>query len=77
MSVVEVIDPCMPGDKFDELLPFLVQLINPSTFSMLDNIMHQKVQGVHQTPRPKDVWMSIAQMILPAPLQFFALSVIT
>jgi hypothetical protein len=48
----------MPSDKFDELLPFLVQLINPSTFSMLDNIMHQKVQGVHQSPRPKDVWMS-------------------
>jgi hypothetical protein len=55
VSAVEVIDPCMPGDKFDELLPSLIQLINPSTFSMLDNIMHQKVQGVNQTPRPKDV----------------------
>jgi hypothetical protein len=58
VSVVEVIDPCMPGDKFDELIPSLIQLINQSTFSMLDNIMHQKVQGLHQTPRPKDVWMN-------------------
>jgi hypothetical protein len=47
----------MLNDEFDEFLPFLVQVINPSTLFMLNNIMHQKVQGVHQTPRPKDVRM--------------------
>lgn len=40
----------MLGDKFDDFIPSLVEVINLSILSMLDNIMHRKVQCVHQTP---------------------------
>ena len=47
-------DPCMLGDKFYEFLPLLVQVINSSIVFMLDNIMHQKVQCLHQITKAKD-----------------------
>jgi hypothetical protein len=57
VSAIKVMDPCMPNDKFDGFLLSLVQLINPSTDFVIDNILHQNVQCVHQTLRPKDVRM--------------------
>ena len=48
----------LPKERKDKVNESKFPIENDSDFSMLDNIMHQKVQGVNQIPRPKDVWMN-------------------
>jgi hypothetical protein len=51
----------MVGNKSYHLLPSLVQSINPSIIMALhfNDIMHQKVHCVNQTPRPKYIGVLI------------------
>ena len=66
----------MIGNKSYHVLALFVQCTNPFVIILLhlNNIMHQKVQRVNQTPGPKYLGY-LSSMIAPAALQLAALSV--
>jgi hypothetical protein len=59
----------MIGNKFYHSLASLVQITNPFVLRVfvLNNIMHQKVHCVNQTPRPKYVGVFILNNKLKTP----------